>query len=197
MTLLEVQDLTRHFGGLSAVNHVNFCVNSGEIVGLIGPNGAGKTTVFNLISGILQRAGLNGFKVSSITGKENVGKIFQRLAEQRVNIEFVNQIPLKNGTIDIILCVDNKDAQSTRALLEEVKTILNARIISPLDLVGILSLFPHREHAVISGTITQVLSDADIPLLAMASSISAISCVMKEEQVPKALSLLSRQFSLS
>jgi aspartokinase len=150
-----------------------------------------------LISGILQRAGLNGFKISSITDKEKVGKIFQRLAEQRVNIEFVNQIPLKNGIIDIILCVDKKDAQSTRALLEEVKTKLNARTVSPLDSVGILSLFPHREHAVISGTITQVLLDADIPLLAMASSISAISCVMKEEQVPNALSLLSRQFSLS
>lgn len=150
-----------------------------------------------LISGILQRAGLNAFKVSSITDKENAGKIFQRLAEHRVNIEFVNQIPLKNGTIDIILCVDKKDAQSTRALLEEVKTILNAQAIFPLEAVGILSLFPHREHALISGTIMQALSEAHIPLLAMASSISAISCVIKEEQVPYVLSLLSRQFSLS
>ncbi len=150
-----------------------------------------------LISGILQRAGLNAFKISSIIDKENAGKIFQRLAEHRVNIEFVNQIPLKNGTIDIILCVDKKDAQSTRALLEEVKTILNAQAISPLEAVGILSLFPHREHALISGTIMQALSEAHIPLLAMASSISAISCVIKEEQVPYVLSLLSRQFSLS
>lgn len=150
-----------------------------------------------LISGILQRAGLNAFKISSITDKENAGKIFQRLAEHRVNIEFVNQIPLKNGTIDIILCVDNKDAQSTRALLEEAKTMINARTIAPLDSVGILSLFPHREHALISGTIMQVLSGEHIPLVAMASSISAISCVIKEEQIPNALTLLSRQFSLS
>jgi aspartokinase len=150
-----------------------------------------------LISGILQRSGLNAFKISSITDKKNAGKIFQRLAEQRVNIEFVNQIPLKNGAIDVMLCVDKKDTQSTRALLEEVKTILKARTIAPLDSVGILSLFPHREHASISGTIMQVLSDAHIPLLAIASSISAISCVIKEEQVPNTLSLLSRQFSLS
>jgi aspartokinase len=150
-----------------------------------------------LISGILQRAGLNAFKISSITDKENVGKIFQRLAEHRVNIEFVNQIPLKNATIDIVLCVDNKDAQSTRALLEEAKAMINARTISPLDSVGILSLFPHREHALISGAIMQVLSGAHIPLVAMASSISAISCVIKEEQIPNALTLLSRQFSLS
>ena len=150
-----------------------------------------------LISGILQRGGLNAFKISSLTDKEKVGKIFQRLAEHRVNIEFVNQLPLKNGIIDVILCVDKKDAQSARALLEEVKTILNARTISALDSVGILSIFPHREHALISGTIMQALSEAHIPLLAMASSISAISCVINEEQVPNALSLLSRQFSLS
>ena len=150
-----------------------------------------------LISGILQRADLNAFRVSSIADNRDVGKIFQKLAEQRINIEFVNQIPLKNGYIDVILCVDKKDAQSTRALLEEVKTTIKARDISPLDSVGILSLFPHREHAVISGTIMQALSDAHIPLFAMASSLSAISCVIKEEQISNTLSLLSRQFGLS
>ena len=150
-----------------------------------------------LISGILQRADLNAFRISSIADNGDVGKIFRRLAEQRVNIEFVNQVPLKNGCIDVILCVDKNDAQSTRALLEEVKTVLNARDIFPLDSVGILSLFPHREHAVISGTIMRGLSEEHILLLAMASSISAISCVIKEEQVSNALSLLSRQFGLS
>ena len=150
-----------------------------------------------LISGILQRGGLNAFRVSSIAENGDVGIIFQKLAEQRVNIEFVNQIPLKDGYIDVILCVDNKDAQSTRALLEEVKIVIKARDISPLGLVGILSLFPHREHAVISGTIMQALSDAHITLFAMASSLSAISCVIKEEQVSSTLSLLSKQFGLS
>ena len=50
-TLLRVQDVRRAFGGLVAVNNVNFEINAGEIVGLIGPNGAGKTTTFNLITG--------------------------------------------------------------------------------------------------------------------------------------------------
>ena len=150
-----------------------------------------------LISGILQRGGLNAFRISSITDNGDVGRIFQKLAEQRVNIEFVNQIPLKDGYTDVILCVDKKDTQSTRALLEEVKTTIKATDISPLDSVGILSLFPHREHAVISGTIMRTLSDAQITLFAMASSLSAISCVIKEEQVSNTLSLLSRQFGLS
>lgn len=50
--MLEVQDLTIRFGGLVAVNSVNFQVQKGSIFGLIGPNGAGKTTLFNMVSGV-------------------------------------------------------------------------------------------------------------------------------------------------
>ena len=52
--LLELQDCTIRFGGLTAVSQCNLTVNPGELVGLIGPNGAGKTTVFNLITGVYQ-----------------------------------------------------------------------------------------------------------------------------------------------
>ncbi len=49
--LLEVRNLTKLFGGLTAVDSVNFELREGEILGLIGPNGAGKTTIFNMITG--------------------------------------------------------------------------------------------------------------------------------------------------
>jgi branched-chain amino acid transport system ATP-binding protein len=54
MHLLKVEGLCKSFGGLKAVNNVNFNVKKGEIVGLIGPNGSGKTTTLNLLTGYLK-----------------------------------------------------------------------------------------------------------------------------------------------
>ncbi len=68
-SMLKVEDLTVTFGSLIAVNHVNFEVYQGDIVGLIGPNGAGKTTCFNAITGLVQpHTGKVLFKGNNIVG---------------------------------------------------------------------------------------------------------------------------------
>ncbi len=83
--ILEVQGLTRIFGGLHAVSNLDLSVKEGEIFGLIGPNGAGKTTFFNLVSGVLTPSrGRIRFTGQDITGapphtiaRSGLGRTFQ------------------------------------------------------------------------------------------------------------------------
>ncbi len=67
--ILEVQDLTRRFGGVVAVNNCSFSIESGRITGVIGPNGAGKTTIFRMVAGALPpSSGRVFFEGGDITG---------------------------------------------------------------------------------------------------------------------------------
>ncbi|TDR89140.1 ABC transporter ATP-binding protein [Enterovirga rhinocerotis] len=83
--LLQVDDVSRRFGGLAAVSNVSFEVGRGEIVGLIGPNGAGKSTLFNLIAGALPpssgRILFEGEDVTALAApdrcRRGIGRTFQ------------------------------------------------------------------------------------------------------------------------
>ncbi|MEA2875026.1 MAG: branched-chain amino acid transport system ATP-binding protein, partial [Hyphomicrobiales bacterium] len=67
--ILQLDDLTRRFGGVTAVDALSLSVNEGELVSIIGPNGAGKTTVFNIVTGLLAPdAGRVMLSGSDITG---------------------------------------------------------------------------------------------------------------------------------
>jgi branched-chain amino acid transport system ATP-binding protein len=70
MMILQVQDVTKRFGGLQALTDVTFDLPEGQILGLIGPNGAGKTTLFNVINGVYApNKGKIIFRGEDITGK--------------------------------------------------------------------------------------------------------------------------------
>ena len=69
MSLLEVTGMMKHFGGVKAVDGVDFHANEGEILAIIGPNGAGKTTVFNILTGFYRPdAGTMTFDGNNLVG---------------------------------------------------------------------------------------------------------------------------------
>jgi branched-chain amino acid transport system ATP-binding protein len=86
VTLLEIRDLSQHFGGVAAVSRLDLDVFDSEILGLIGPNGAGKTTLFNVISGFYAPStGTVALKGETVSGlrpdeiaKKGIGRTFQQ-----------------------------------------------------------------------------------------------------------------------
>lgn len=86
LPLLETVNLSKHFGGLAAVDRVSIVVDKGTISSLIGPNGAGKTTFFNVLCGLVEpNSGHVKFKGKDITGlpfhrvvRLGIGRSFQR-----------------------------------------------------------------------------------------------------------------------
>jgi branched-chain amino acid transport system ATP-binding protein len=88
MPLLEVQRVTRRFGGIVALDGVSLDVGEGEIVGLIGPNGAGKTTVFNLVSRLYRPdAGEIAFEGRSLLRTPAHGVVRRGIARTFQNVE--------------------------------------------------------------------------------------------------------------
>ena len=84
--IIEVQNLSKHFGGLKAISHVSFSVQRGEILGIIGPNGAGKTTLFNMLSGVykpdqgyvnFQGRKISGINKSHALCRAGIGRTYQ------------------------------------------------------------------------------------------------------------------------
>ena len=107
--LLEVNDVTKHFSGISALADINLSVQQGEMVGLIGPNGAGKTTLFNCINGSLRPeigdVYFDGTNISALPihkrAQLGIGRTFQRLelfAGMTVREHFMVAERRRNGT---------------------------------------------------------------------------------------------------
>jgi ABC-2 type transport system ATP-binding protein len=83
---VEVRDLVRQFGAFTAVDHINFEVQRGEIFGLLGPNGAGKTTTFRMLcgllpasSGTLRVAGVD-LRRASASARQRIGYVAQKFS---------------------------------------------------------------------------------------------------------------------
>ena len=114
---LEVSEVTKHFGGVTAVNRCSLSLEPGKIFSLIGPNGSGKTTLFNLITGIERCDGgeirfkgerINGLKPHQIA-RRGVGRTFQ-----------VTRIFPELSAFENLLVVSEEDRRSAERRAEEL-----------------------------------------------------------------------------
>ena len=130
--ILEVNNLSKSFGGIHANSNISFEVKKGEILGIIGPNGAGKSTLFDLITGYIKPdSGSVIFNEQSINNKKphiisklGIGRTFQKLKP------FHDQTLLENIIVG---------ALATGLSLEEAK-------IRSLEIIDIVDLIEKRHH---------------------------------------------------
>jgi branched-chain amino acid transport system ATP-binding protein len=124
MTLLEVHNITKRFGGLVAVNDLSLSVSKGEILGMIGPNGAGKTTAFNMISGYYEpNEGQVIFDGKDITGLRPHQVCKLGLAR---TFQIVKPFPQLSVLDNVIVGAYNRtnDKQEARQKAREILTFL-------------------------------------------------------------------------
>ena len=94
MSLLQLHEISKIFGGLIAINELSFSVEQGSVVGLIGPNGAGKTTVFNCITGNYKpEHGRITFGGQDITGKHPHNIVEMGIARTFQSIRLFGKLP--------------------------------------------------------------------------------------------------------
>jgi len=115
--VLEIRNLSKHFGGLKVVDDLSFGVARGERLALIGPNGAGKTTVFNLITGVYPAdSGSILLEQSDITGLPSRYRIRRGLARTFQNIRLMAHLTV----IENVMIAQYARAPGATAMLQPV-----------------------------------------------------------------------------
>jgi branched-chain amino acid transport system ATP-binding protein len=152
--LLELQNVTKYFGGLCVLSEVSFNVDEEEIVGLIGPNGAGKTTLFNVISGIYRpKEGLIRYRGNNLVGlkphkvcRSGIARTFQ----------LVRVIPSMTVLENVLVGAIYGKKGSNKQALDEA-----------LECLKILNLLEKKD------TVTDQLTYPDKKLLEIARALAA------------------------
>jgi len=122
--ILEIKNLTKRFGGLTALNRIDFSVARGEILGIIGPNGAGKTTIFNVVTSVYRpdqgtivfdEADITRMKTYQIC-RSGVGRTFQV-------VKFFGALSVLDNVVAAAFCHINQREEARQealAVLERV-----------------------------------------------------------------------------
>jgi len=129
MPILDIKNVSKHFHGISAVNHISLTLEEGEMLGLVGPNGSGKTTLFNLISGFLKiTSGTIVFRNEDITKY----KTYQRVIKG-INRTFQVVRPFSSLTV-----YENIKVGCLSRI--EKNKIIHQKIMSLIESVGLKGL---------------------------------------------------------
>jgi ABC-type branched-subunit amino acid transport system ATPase component len=119
-TLLEVRDLSVHYGGVIAVNEVGFTVGEGQIVGLIGPNGAGKTTLIDALSGFTRYRGDVLLEDESLNGLPPHRRAARGLGRTFQSIDLYEDLSVEENVIVGQHLARGKGAEQLTAMLESL-----------------------------------------------------------------------------
>jgi len=192
--LLEVQHVTKRFGGFQALTDVSLQVRQGERFGLIGPNGSGKTTLINCISGVLRTDGgrmfFQGMDITSLSAHQRtrlgIARSFQ------IPKPFTSMTVLENLCIPLIYAAQAHDADVTAEAMQILKHIgLAAKAdtrATKLSLIELRKLelaraMAARPRLLISDEAMAGLSSAEVDeILAILTALNArgISIIMIE-----------------
>ncbi|HEY5211155.1 MAG TPA: ABC transporter ATP-binding protein [Stellaceae bacterium] len=144
MSLLEVRNVSRHFGSLVAVNGVTMKVEHGELRAVIGPNGAGKTTFFNMITGFFRpSAGRIIFDGDDITGLLPARRVWRGIARTFQVTEVFPELSVRDN---LRIAVEVASGYRLRPFLRrDARTDIDARVT---DLLGISNLAPMANRRV-------------------------------------------------
>ncbi|GLI51849.1 ABC transporter ATP-binding protein [Tepidanaerobacter syntrophicus] len=148
MPILQLDKVTKRFGGIVAVKDISFALEKDEIVGLIGPNGAGKTTIFNLITGVYNvTEGNILFNNESITNLNPVLIVQKGIARTFQNIRLFNKLSVMENIRTVLF--READYNLGQVLIRtpkvaKVEKQLNERAMDFLKVVGLTEYAKNR-----------------------------------------------------
>jgi branched-chain amino acid transport system ATP-binding protein len=140
MTLLQVRDLHKSFGGVRAVDGINFDLHEGELLALIGPNGAGKSTTFNMVGGQLKASGGS----IRLMGKELVGMRPRDICRMQVGRTF--QIAATFASLTVVENVQMALLSHHGRAFSLFKPARKMYREQALDLLAQVGMQPHAER---------------------------------------------------
>ena len=140
--VLEVKNLTKHFGGIIACHDLSFAAQAGHITGVIGPNGAGKTTIFNLVTGVYKPTGGDIlFQGQPIGGRQPDYVVKQGITRTFQNIRLFKNLSLLENVV-VALDLNRTSYRMFAALtrlggVRRTERELRKTALEYLDIVGL------------------------------------------------------------